>query len=178
MISSEDLKVYHRELALYCLQSSDQPLTSGECAELMQTTALNAMHDDLCWKRIDAGKVAGTLKALANAGHALKAAPVRNGRLGRDQERWQQNHESARAALPECPAEAQAHAPAPASCPQNLSPALGSDPYQHLTREQLLAVVRIQDEVCEIAARFTLELEAWKNRARVSLAAAGTEQAE
>lgn len=173
MIGAEDLKLYHRELALYCLQSSDQPLTSGECAELMQTTALGAMHEDLCWKRIDAGKVAGTLKALVNSGQALKATPLHNGRQGRPQERWVQNHASARVAIPECPAEESAVPPA--ANPQTLSASVGTDPYQHLTRQQLLAVVRIQDEACDIAARFMRELDAWKDRARVSLASAGAE---
>lgn len=176
MISPEALKLYHRELALYCLQSSDQPLTSGECAELMQTTALSAMHEDLCWKRIDAGKVAGTLKALVNAGHAIKADPLHNARQGRPQERWVQNHDSPRALIPECPAERQA--PPPASNPQSLSPALGADPYQHLTREQLLALLQLQDDALCIAAGFKAAIEAWQERARGFLIRIGAEPSE
>lgn len=167
MINNEDLKLYHRQLALYCLQSTDQPLTSGECADMMQTAALNAMHDEPCWKRIDAGKVAGTLKALVNSGAALKADPARNARAGRDQERWTQNPIAERVDLPECPGESEP--------PPRAQVLVASDPYQHLSREQLVAMMLVHDELGVAIANFKSELNDIEQRARRQLAAVGLE---
>lgn len=170
MIAALDLKQYHRDLALYCLQSADEPMTSGECAELMQTTALSAMHDEPCWKRIDAGKVAGTLKALTNSGQAVKVEPTHNARAGRLQERWVIAKGLERVALPECPFQERPQAIVPIKT-QSV------DPYAHLTREQLLALVQVQDEASQIVAEFEMRLNAWKVRARTLLASAGAEPA-
>lgn len=170
MINAEQLKQYHRQLALYCLQSVGEPLTAAEVAELMQTTALNSMHADQCWQRIDAGKAAGTLKALFNAGSVLEAPPVRNARQGRDQARWAQNPDSERAELPECPGEAPQATVAQPGLPEVLAPSIGADPYSHMSRTQLVALVTAQDELDALLNRFTGELAEWKQRTRVALA--------
>ena len=179
MIIESDLKQYHRALALYCLQSAGKPLTAGDLAEYMQTVALASMHDEPCWKRIDAGKVAGTLKSLTAAKLAVKAEPVSNVRAGRMQERWEIAVDVPPQEVPDCPAPAadvlagvfQLKA-SPAASPRLQA----LDPYEHLSREQLLALLKLQDELSGVVAGFQRELDAWKDRARNVLATAGLEQ--
>lgn len=175
MSSEGELKKYHRALALYCLQLAGKAQTTGDLAELMQTVALAELHTAECWKRIDAAKVSGTLKSLTVAGLTKKAEPVRNGRQGRDQERWElvipeQALQHPVYPLPDCPADEEP--PPPRSHPQQLQAAMmAPDPYAHLSREQLLALVSAQDDLADIINRFTDELGGWKRRTRSALAA-------
>ncbi|MGH8028036.1 MAG: hypothetical protein ACREO0_15055 [Pseudoxanthomonas sp.] len=169
MINEADLKQYHRALALYCLQTASEPMTAGDCAELMQTTAMGAMHADPCWKRIDAGKVAGTLKALTNQGFVMKAPQAKNARAGRMQERWVIDAATPRQALPDCPDFAPPATPKAAP--------VAADPYDGLSRAQLLALLQVHGDIAECIARFKAELASIENRALGLLAAAGLEPA-
>lgn len=165
MIDPGALKAYHRDLLRYCLQLIDEPMTAGDLQDEMSSYALSAFHPKEAWAGITPAAVAGLLKTMNADGLVIKSDPVRNARLGRNEVTWllQPALRSDTPAPPSAPAEAVASA----------APAPPPDPYAHLSREQLVTVLGVHDDISECVARFQTELANIAATARARLLKVG-----
>lgn len=156
MINQEELRQYHRQATMYVLQSSDG-MTAAEAHEAVTGLALGKGHPKECASISPAG-VAGVLRTLQNEGCAVQGEARPNTRHGRNEPTWNLAPGLQPLAAPSAPGTKKAAA-APAG-----------DPLSHLSREQLLAMILVGDELSSATARFQAEVEGIKDRARQILA--------
>ena len=155
-----ELREYHRDLALACLSRSPGPMTAAELAEVMGTLAQEEGHPRACWRSITGPMVAGIMKTLLAAGE-VSSTPSFHARHGRDVALWAKAQPGTWP-FPLPPEDDEPEeAPAPAS------------PYDHLSREQLVALLGVHDELSALVARFQQELSEFTAGARTRLAAVG-----
>lgn len=183
-MSKIDLRAYHRALALYCLGQRGAPCTAAELAEHMGALAMSEGHPKGWWSDISPSSVAGHLRTLENGSNVDRVGDRPNPRHGRGEPLWRFAGEQ----LPRCPdpgdfetedAPPPRQSPAP-SLPAAPAPALPPLPaereaYAEMTRDQLLTVLRINDEVAGAAKRFINEILDISERGRRALLAVGVE---
>lgn len=158
MISPDDLRQYHRQATIYVLQSNGG-MTAAEIHEAVTATALTCGHPKECGSITPAG-IAGVLRTLQNECLAVPRGGRRNTRHGRSEPTW---------ALAEG-IETVAQPSAPSRRPP-VSPSSGPyDPMAGLSREQLMAMLLVSDELSEATARFQAEVDVIRDRARRVLA--------
>lgn len=170
---STGMREYRRGLALYVVAHSREPLTAGEVAEAMGTTAMGEGHPSSCWQDLEAPAALGMLRALENAGLVEQTGDTkRDSRSGRTPPTWRYAMGSVaakRVLLPEPPAPSPAaralaaQAPAPAD----------ASPYAGMTRQELYAVLEVSDLYTTACAQFMQQVADLNSRARRILAAAG-----
>ncbi len=159
MINQEELRQYHRHATMYVLQSS-QGMTAAEAHEAVTGLALAKGHPKECASISPAG-VAGILRTLQNEGAAVRGSARPNTRHGRSEPTWRLQAGSPPIQSPSAPG-GRSGASAGASG--------GQDPLAHLSRDQLMAMILVGDELSAATARFQAEVEGIKDRARVILA--------
>lgn len=168
---SENLREYHRGLALYVVAHSQSPLTAAEVAEHMGTLAMSEGHPRACFEAISAPTVLGWLRALENAGLVGQGElPKRDTRNGRTSPTWRYSLGTLAAKkvqIPDAPPKG-----APARAPMDPPPA-DESPYAGMTRQQLYAVLEVSDLYATQCAQFMQSLHDLNSRARRVLAAAG-----
>lgn len=172
---SYDKRSYLRELALYCLHHASTPATAGELAEHMGTLAQSEGHPKELWIEVSPSSVFGCLKGLQNQGDAMRVDERKNTRSGRAEPTWTcTGQRDASMPLPN-PAEFEVTAEgdaAVAAAPGGIVD-VPADPYESLSREQLLAVLRVSDDVGGAVARFMRDLDELRARATRILQSVG-----
>lgn len=159
MINQDELRQYHRQATMYVLQSS-QSMTAAEAHEAVTGLALAKGHPKECAAISPAG-VAGVLRSLQNEGIAVRGPARQNTRHGRSEPTWRLEDGLQMIQPPTAPGRRSGAAPANAA---------GQDPLAHLSREQLMAMILVGDELSAATARFQAEVEGIKDRAKVILA--------
>lgn len=157
MINQDELRQYHRHAAMYVLQSS-QGMTAAEAHEAVTGLALANGHPKECASISPAG-VAGILRTLQNEGVAVQGGARQNTRQGRSEPTWRLAHGAQPLLPPPAPVGRTGRGAVP-----------GQDPLAHLSREQLMAMILVGDELSAATARFQAEVEGIKDRARLLLA--------
>lgn len=171
-MTGTDLRGYHRALLLYALHRATEPSTAGELAEFMGTLAQSEGHPKPYWIDISAPSVHGYLRSLANEGEVIRVDERRNSRTGRPEPTWTTaGPRDPDVKLPN-PIEFEESDPAPAPSLEAPPPA-DQDPYESMTRAQLLCVLRISDEVGGAVARLLRDLDDIRARAQRELASQG-----
>lgn len=172
---SEELKQYHRGMMLACLARSG-PATAGDLADHVAATAEVEEHPRAVWEGLNPHAVLGHLRTLSGEGLVIQVGTKKNARHGRDEPCWALSEKTRTLpAVPLAPAVKRppqatvawssgiAEVPAPAS------------PYDHLSREQLLALLQVHDNLAAAMARFRGELDTIASSARERLAGMGLE---
>lgn len=175
-MNKDDLRQYHRDLAIYCLAgpSRDCPaMTAGELCEQMQVMAEHEGHPKACYAGIRPGAVAGILTALERQAMARREGERHNGRHGRTEPLWVLSRDPNQS-MPDAPHEE----PSPlAAAPAWKAPSTNSYDYSDMDREQLVAVATAQDLLLVALSHPLGKLEAARAQAREILRAAGLETA-
>lgn len=164
MISADQLRGYHRHAILYVLSGAGA-MTAAEIHEAVTTHALTGGHPKEC-ASITPAAVAGILRSLQNEQLVVPARGRFNTRHGRTEPTWIADEGVNFAAPPSAP-QPEAR-PAPARW-------VGGpyEPMQDLSREQLMAILLVGDELAGATARYMAEVEEIKTRARRMLAGGG-----
>jgi hypothetical protein len=160
---SENLRIYRRELALYALAKSIEPLMASELVELMRSLSESEAHPEHCMKALDTLTVSGVLKRLENEALAEQSGTKRDRRAGADRPAWRYSLGRAAAQKVSMP-----DPPPPPSTTQMLPPPLPrTEPtlaqewdesrYDNLTRSQLYALLEVGDMALMELARLQQE---------------------
>ncbi|WP_202842025.1 MarR family transcriptional regulator [Luteimonas saliphila] len=135
---NENMRTYRRELALYALANSTEPMMSAELAEFMCTLAEGEEHAAHCTQGLDAAAVAGVLKRLENEGLVVQGEPKRDKRAGVPRPSWRYAlgpAEAKRVTLPEPPPRGS----------RTATPEPAPNPYDDLSKPQLYALLEAGD---------------------------------
>jgi hypothetical protein len=159
---NDDLKTYHRELAMACLHRAPQPMTAAELAEFMGQVAMMEGHAPACFKSISASRVAGIMRTLQGDAQVLSQSKYDSSE-GRDVPYWEMASRDKSYPFPFPPDEGE----------EPPEPAKSTSPYDHLSREQLIALLGIHDDIATAVARFKTELDELAANTRQRLAVAG-----
>ncbi|MDR1076383.1 MAG: hypothetical protein LBL59_08850 [Xanthomonadaceae bacterium] len=162
MIPVEQLRTYHRELALHCLGQGEAQ-TVADVHDSMIAAAESLRHPRAC-AEISVAGVAGILRELANRGLVQRGPMKWNSRNGRDEVTWWPTE------LANMPAEV----PAAPGTIVPTSQTGSADPFSHMSREQLAAVLLMGDELGELVADFVRRVDEIKARAMAVLTGRAT----
>ncbi|NUS37621.1 MAG: hypothetical protein HOQ02_01150 [Lysobacter sp.] len=173
-MTKPDLRAYHRALALYCLGRSTRPATAADIAEHMGSLAQSEGHPRQYWIDITPASVAGHLRTLEREGSAARAEERNNPRHGRGEPTWSLSDAALgnEPRLPE-PGDFEGQQPEPEVAPA--AAAMQADRYEGMSRDQLLVVLRFNDDVAGATGRFMQEMRDIIERGRRTLIAAGVE---
>lgn len=167
---NEDRRTYYRELTLFALQRCPGESTDV-LAAAMGEMAMNEGHPARCWKAIGQHQILGVLRTLESQGLVTR---IRNAKYdagkGRERPGWQLSREAATRnyPMPFPPEDLEDEPPEPAP-----APAPPATQYDDLSREQLIALLAVHDDITQLVARFTTELDGLARNARSRLAAMG-----
>lgn len=147
---SKELKQYHRELALYVLgRARGRPLAADEVTECMLSLAQHEGLPKPCWAGINPQSVAGMLKSLQNAGLAEQLPDAaRHARAGRAAPAWRLAPGQPNPPMP-LPPDDEGLAGQPAKV---------EDPYEGLSRQQLITLLKVHEDLAETMGRFKVQM--------------------
>lgn len=170
------MREYRRELALYVVAHAKEPMTAGEVAEVMGSTAMAEGHPQACWDGLDGNAALGYLRALENAGLVKQTGETkRDSRSGRQPPTWCYAPARARTVqLPEAPRrmldrDDPPAVPSPASAARDEA----SSPYAGMSRKQLLTVLEVSDLYTTACYQFLQQITVLNGKARTMLAEVG-----
>lgn len=133
---------YLQQLALYCLHRNQAEQTAAFLAEYMAELALSEGHAKL---HLSANQVLGILRTLERLGEVKKGDGAHSTRNGRAEPTWRPVLAwDLKFPMPEAP-EPEEHA---------ATAAAGLDPFAHMSREQLIALVQGHDDISSCVAGF------------------------
>ncbi len=153
---------YLQQLALYCLHRAGSEQTAAFLAEYMAELALSEGHAKL---HLSANQVLGVLRTLERVGDVRKGDGAHNTRNGRAEPTW-------RPVLAWDPKFPMPDAPEPDAQPA--AGATGPDPFAHMTREQLIALVQVHDDISSCVAGFRNDVRDLVSRFESDLLALAT----
>lgn len=156
-----ELREYHRKLALACLSRASNPMTAAELAEYMSGAAQAEGHPKACWRAITGPMVAGVLRTLQAQGE-VTCTPVFHTRHAREVSVWTVTTQSGDDRSFPLPPDDEMPEADPVKTP-----------YDHLSREQLVALLEIHDDLGGLVAKFQQELSEFTAKARQRLALVG-----
>lgn len=176
---SRNLRVYRRDLALYALAGSSEPLMASELADYMVELTRSEAHPDHCRSGIDSATASGVLRSLSNEKLVVQDGEKTDRRAGRPAPTWKyaMGKEAAkRVRMPE---------PPPSGAPltsQLRGQEQKEDPYEGLNRTQMYALLEVGDMAIQELARLQQEsmqilqrTSEFASRVRLKLVAAGLE---
>lgn len=165
MTKSEQLREYQRALVLACVHRSKGLVTAGDLTELAGSLAQAELHPRECWIGINTQSITGNLRTLQNEGFVVKLDVRKNVRYGRDEPAYGiaggQHLANPNWPIPEPPEAMEEEALA--------MPVLPVDPMHSMTREQLLAVIQVRDDMLDLTQRTMREIQALADRAQRAL---------
>lgn len=174
--NADDVKVYRRELLLCCLNRIGAPSTAAEVAEYAFSLAAGDGHPRDAFSGLNPQMVAGILRGMEQAGTIQRGESRYDTSKGRDQPRWCVLNRDSRYPLPLPPDDDEP--------PQKEQRAEPRSPYDSLTRDQMIALLQVQDDIAAVAARLReavstslAEMELIVASARSRLAAKGLGEA-
>lgn len=170
----EQLREYHRQMAVACLQRAEGAQTAGEVSEFATTLAMSEGHPKACWAPMSPAAVQGILRQLERAGQVMTLDKRRNTRYGRDEPLWQLTELGAvPMQVPMYPEPEQTPARAAAAAVGAVTVGSPSLPQgiciETLSREQLLTILQLSDEVEGRVESFVRDMRDLATRARRAL---------
>lgn len=164
------LSAYRSDMVLACLQRAPGAQTAGELSEFATTLAMNEGHPKACWAPLSPQSVHGILRALQRAGLAQSPSGRRNTKYSRDEPLWEVVPGTARIQIPMYPEPEQPPARAGAAAVSAVTlgaPAAGAGVcLETLSREQLLTILQLSDEVEGRVEAFVRDMRDLATRAR------------
>jgi hypothetical protein len=174
----EQLRAYHRDMVLACLQRAEGKQSAGELSEFATALAMSEGHPKACWAPLSPQAVQGILRQLQRQGLVDNAEGRRNTRYGRDEPMWVPAAGTFAVQVPlhpeieNTPARAAAAAAAAVGAVTLGAPSAGAAVcMESLSREQLLTILQLSDEVGVRVETFVRDMQDLANRARRALAA-------
>ena len=162
------LSAYRSDMVLACLQRAPGAQTAGELSEFATTLAMNEGHPKACWAPLSPQFVHGILRALQRAGLAQTSSGRRNTRYSRDEPLWEVVAGTARIEVPMYPEPE--HTPARAAAAAVGAVTMGAPSagvcLEALSREQLLTILKLSDEVEGRVEAFVRDMRDLATRAR------------
>jgi hypothetical protein len=159
---------YRRQLAAYALSRSTAPVTAAELADVMIELAQAEGHPKAAWRSLNAMAVVHMMRAAEKDGAVERAEPRRNSANARSEPTFMWVGGTVQ--MPVAPEEETAGPP-----PLTLTPPdpVEETPFDAMSREQLLAVAKAQNEMLEFVADFTTSMREVRIRISRQLAQAG-----
>lgn len=141
---------YLQQLALYCLHRNQAEQTAAFLAEYMAELALSEGHAKL---HLSANQVLGILRSLERAGEVKKGDGTHSSRHGRAEPTWRPVLVwDPKFPMPEPPEQDDQQAAVPTA----------QDPYPYMTREQLIALLHVHDDINTRIAEFRSALRCFE----------------
>lgn len=169
------LSAYRSEMVLACLQRAPGAQSAGELSEFATSLAMNEGHPKACWAPLSPQSVHGILRALERDGLVQSPSGRRNTRYGRDEPLWEPVPGKRRVAIPMYPepiqSPAQAAAAAVGAVTLGAPDAGAAVCLETLSREQLLTILQLSDEVEGRVEAFVRDMRDLATRARRVLTA-------
>lgn len=146
------LATYRRDMVLACLQHAPGgPHTAGDLSEFATSLAMSEGHPKACWAPLSPQSVHGILRQLQREGLVQSPSGRRNTRYSRDEPMWEPCAGTPQVTVPMYPEPDMTPARAAAAAVGAVTvgaPALGAGvSLETLSREQLLAILQLTDEV-------------------------------
>lgn len=164
----EQLAAYRREMVLACLGRAPGPQTAGELSEFATTLAMNEGHPKACWAPLSPQSVHGILRQLQREGRVTSPGGRRNTRYGREESLWEVTPLQSVVSVPMYPEPEQSPARAAAAAVGAVTlgaPSAGVC-LETLSREQLLTILQLSDEVEGRVEAFVRDMRDLATRAR------------
>jgi hypothetical protein len=161
-LNRDELKHYQQQMVICCLHRFTDTASAGELSDFACALAMSEGHPKECWSGLQPATVIGLLRTLHKDGLVTRAGERFNPRQGRPEPQWS------------VPAPRNASFPVP-DAPDNDVPVLAMpvlvavDPLSSLSREQLLAILQVRDDMQQITARFLVEMQELAARAQRAL---------
>ena len=166
----EDLRrSYVRLMVLAAITRITEQHTAGELSEFVTGLAMAEGHPKDCWAQFGPQTVLGILRQLERAGSVCVTGAKRSTRYGRDEPLWAPSKKQALAKLelplpPERETTDRVHVALPSA-----APAADVDPLESLTRDQLLAILQVRDDMEGLCEKFLGDMRELASRAQRAL---------
>lgn len=168
MNAAFDSKAYNRALAKYSLLQQKTPSTAAEIAEHMVTVAQSEGLPQEVLRETHPSAVFGILRALENEGFAARVGERKNGRNGRAEPIWDYVGEDREPVLPH-PGEFTTDEPQPIGDALGGSLGLTTEMLDGRSRSEVLAMLRVSEDVGAALTRFFRDLDDIRTRFAVTL---------